>query len=57
MHWSLKANCELNYTTFGVLPQLKETIEPSTLTQWFDLSAKAKICNTKFCIQWGIMQD
>ena len=38
------------------LPQFKEIVEPSTLIHWFDLSAKSKVLNTKFCIQWDIMQ-
>ena len=32
---NLQANCEVNYTAFGVfgdMPQFKETVEPSTLT-------------------------
>ena len=31
----------------GRLPQFNETVELSTLTHWFDLSAKAKVLNTK----------
>ena len=57
---SLEANCELNYTTFGVLgylPHFKKTVQRSTLTHWFDLSAKAKVLNSKIYIQWDIMQS
>ena len=39
----------------GHLPQIKETVETSTLTHWFDW-AKAKVLNTKLRIQWGILQ-
>ena len=56
---NLETNCELSYKLFGVfgaLPYFKEAAEPSTLTHWFDLLAKAKVLNPKFCIQWGIMQ-
>ena len=35
---------------------LETNVELSTLTHWFDFSAKAKVLNTKLCIQWGIMQ-
>ena len=52
------ANCELSYTVFeifGHLPQFKETAELRSLTGSFDWSAKAKVLNTKLCIQWGIM--
>ena len=38
------------------LPHFKETVEESTLTHWFDLSANAKASKPKFCIQWGIIQ-
>ena len=44
------ANCELNYTpfdVFGAFAQFKEIVELSTLTHWFDWSAKAKVLNTK----------
>ena len=33
--------------------QFKETVEPSNLIYWFDLSANAKVFNTKICISWG----
>ena len=43
------------WSIWGHLPQFKENIEPSISTHWFELSAKAKVLNTKFCIHWGIM--
>ena len=53
------ANCDLNYSLFGVfevLAKFKQSDELSTLTNWFDWSAKAKVLNIKLCIQWGITQ-
>ena len=54
------ANCDLNYSLFGVfevLAKFKQIDELSTLTNWFDWSAKAKVLNIKLCIQWGTTQS
>ena len=40
----------------GNFTHFKETVEPSILTHWFDLSAIAKVSIPEFCIQWGLMQ-
>ena len=57
---SLDANCEsliIHILVYlGYLPHFKETVEPSTLIHWFNLSAKAKVVKPTFCIQCGIMQ-
>ena len=39
------------------LRHFKETIEPRTLSDWFNLIyLKAEVLNSKFSIQWGITQ-